>query len=203
MSTPLSLLAAVDLNSGGTESKPVYQFVYSSELYGTAFGIYARFKGTETPRSYQITAVSLRLVNYRGVINIGFAKNDVIYKSNAGKNLLICYVQGTAPAVEKEYTFSTPVEVEKGKPFPLTFDRRLVPLPGFEKDFGAANLNGKLDQDAPQGPYFDSEFYYRDGVDFYRRSLKPGLHGFNNLEIDAPPIPSPRCHEGDLILVYS
>jgi hypothetical protein len=202
MSTPLSLLAAVDLNSGGTDSKPVYQFVYSSELYGTAFGIYARFKGTESSSSYQISALSLQLVNYRGVINIGFAKNDLIYKSNAGKNLLFCYVQGAAPALEKEYTFDAPVAVDKGKPFPLTFIRKLLPLPGFEKDFGPVDLNGKFDQSTPQGQYFDSEFYYRNGVDFYRQPLKPGLNGFDNLEVDAPPIPSPRCHEGNLILVY-
>jgi hypothetical protein len=202
MSTSLSLLAAVDLNSGGTDSKPVYQFVYSSELYGTAFGIYARFKGTGSPTNFQISALSLRLVNYRGVINIGFAKNDLIYKSNAGKNILTCYVQGTAIALEKEFAFSSVVTVDKGKPFPLTFDRCLLPMPGFEKDFGAVDLNGKFDQVTPQGQYFDSEFYYRNGVDFYRRSSKPGLNGFENLEIDAPPIPSPRCHQGELILVY-
>ena len=178
--------------------------MYGSELYGTAFGIYGRFKGTESPDGsrYQITALAMQLVNYRGVINIGFAKNDVIYKSNGGKNLMICYVQGTIPVFEKEYKFDTAVTIEKGKPFPLTFERKLLPLPGFDQTFGAADLNGKFDQSTPQGQYFDTEFYYRNGVDFYRRSLKPGLAGFEDLEVNAPPIPSPRCHVGKLILVY-
>src|SRR5689334_20081329 len=69
----LDLITTADLNAEPARGKELYHFIYASQLYGTFFGIYANFAGDKTASGdYQINKITLRLVNYKGAVNIGF-----------------------------------------------------------------------------------------------------------------------------------
>ncbi len=205
----LDLVTSVELRNTGTLAKPVYHFIYASQLYGTLFGIYGRFEGIEinSGGAYQIEKISLKLLNYKGVINIGFTNDSLgwnLIDDNNGS--MDFHIIGMSTDIDKQFTFTKPLIVTKGIRFGLVFNRILVPMNGFERgSFGPPeDASGRLRQAPPTSPYFDTEFNERDGVDFYNRELKQGLLGYSppSGQTQQYTLVSPRCIESNVSLIY-
>jgi len=196
----LELVSTVDLSY--VSAKPTYHFIYASELYGTLFTVYAKFDWKKITldgkEAAEITMITLKIVNYKGTLNIGFTGNK-LYCDDQPKegvdtyNITFC-VRGANAVVDKYFDFqeeedeqkeqgakdySIPrIQIAKGQRFPLTFIRILFPLSDFEgylqeRTDRSARLLKNLE--TPVTPIFDTEFNDRDGVDFYDRDLKPGM----------------------------
>lgn len=207
--TNMDLVTCLDLSNAGPEEKPVYQFVYGSELYQTLFGIFARFKVTESPKGYyNLNELSLVLLNYQGIINLGF-KGALTHKIESNADGEDCHfidfgVQGCSTKLDHWMRFveTDPVVVKKGDRFRITFRRELHPLPGFEFDVNArTNPTQALGSEVPALTLFDTEFQARNGTAYYDQPLRPGMHG-----APKPPagykFPSPRCYQSDVNLYY-
>ncbi len=214
-------LVSVDLGYKDPKGRRARHFVYGSQVYDTMFGIFATFDGKESDDAFTLEKISFELINFRGIINIGFAKEDeVIYGkvpkqfeklANAEmKNNVFFFLQGLSLDRQKTLTLDKPIEVAKGQRFPLTLNRALYPLPetnGGEPDGKTIVAKGRT----PNDRFFDSEFYYRNGVDYYDQVLRPGLFfprkattNGAKAEIEPGPLdmPSLRCHTGNVNLYY-
>lgn len=203
----LDLVTSVELRNTGTEEKPVYHFIYASQLYGTIFGIYARFDGTEinSGAAYQVEKISMKLLNYKGVVNIGFTDDSIDWNQvDDVSGSLDFHVAGMSAKGNKNFIFIKPFVVKKNVRFGLSFNRILHPLSGFERKRTPIDASGRLSEEPPVSPYFDSEFNERDGIDFYNRDIREGMHGYN------PPtghgkqvwVASPRCIQSFVNLIY-
>lgn len=144
-----------------------YQAIYSSQVYGTFFVVYGKFMIREEEGLYLLEGANLRVVNYKGLINVGItkAKLQIQLDMATGENIggrLIIEIQG----VPQNDPATTDVDVEINGvnnviPFPkatsyLWVDRRMKRLhdrTGMSQD--AENLLKNI---------FDEEFYYREGV---------------------------------------
>lgn len=182
----IDLVTSVDLSNAGTAAKPVFHFVYASQVYGTLFGVYARFgvKELDGGAKYQVDTMTLSLLNYQGIVNIGF-KGPVTYAIEEGEGetldqVINFGVQGTSTLLDNEMKFASPLLIEKGQRLRLIFKRTLYPLPGFEFDEmerSTRNPADALDTEVPALTLFDTEFQYRSGVDYYDQALRPGMRG--------------------------
>ena len=204
-------IVSVDLGYNGTSGQRVHHFLYASQVYDTMFGIFGIFDGKEIDGAFVIEKISLELVNYRGLINVGFTEDPLTYgkapeqlsKQPFQENSLYFFVQGTSLITNKDLGLNDPIKVSKGQRQSLTFNRMLCPLPET-----LAPLGDGPGSKTPHGNIFDSEFYYRNGVDFYRESPRPGQfnpkaqagNGEGNLNPVA--MPSLRCHQSNINLVY-
>ncbi|MDW3191053.1 MAG: hypothetical protein R8G66_01775 [Cytophagales bacterium] len=64
------------------EDNESFQLVYTSQLYGTFFAVYARFNWTESrpptsegeKKKYIIQSIDFEVINYKGLINIGIVE---------------------------------------------------------------------------------------------------------------------------------
>lgn len=163
--TDLELVTCVDLNYTQTKTgKPVYHFIYASELYGTMFAIYAKFEGREIDggKAFEIDKMILKLVNYKGCLNIGFTSHSMEWTkgtSSDGDYYDIDFlVRGASSNFDKELDFRVEIEedeekgkllkikdqkkklkkegeqiqVKKGERVLVIFKRTLYPLPDFE-----------------------------------------------------------------------
>jgi len=138
-----------------------FQFVYGSQLYGTFFGLFAKFKFDidSSKQSANIKRIDFELINYKGILNIEIesidvypnyeeieTKNDVLYidlfvKAGIGDH---------KPTIGYTKEFSKSIKVTNGSYFSIY--RTLLPL--------------KSDSDSDQNTYknvYDSEFHERDG----------------------------------------
>jgi hypothetical protein len=192
----LKLLGTHDICNCGTEQKPIFQFVYGTELYGTLFGVFARFK---VEKDGKIKSVKLQLFNYRGMINVGFTTDALTYRPSDKSITFI--VQGTARSRTHKITFNPPIPMTPGKRFPITFRRILRPLPGFVK--AIATYGSKPKTPIPPTAItsydlFDSEFCYRSGQDCFAQPLRAGMEG---AKIGGTRFPSAHCFESQVNLL--
>jgi hypothetical protein len=214
----LHLVTAVDLsNDQPVDGKPVYHFVYASVLYGTLFAIYAKFK-TEFNDAHDnctISGVNLKLLNYQGVVNIGFTAHVMVHRPGSevekGKEMdEIFFGVQMGGSAEKDFTFPDAIEVGSKNHFPLKFSRLLYPMAGFEFDRerrDAQNVLEELPRQIPNTPYFDTEFQYRNGTGYYDSVLRPGMVEYDNLSIESlisceSGLAFPRCHQSLVNLFY-
>jgi hypothetical protein len=197
---PPILLTTVDLNRRETGGKLIWQFVYASQLYGTLFGIYANFEHVTNGADLDVTTVRLKLVNYQGVLNIGFTADEPVYKEDEAK--FYFGVRGGSIVTDlPPFVFTNRIKVERGTPFFLTFCRMLYPMSKFQFPLGERPTPAEvLDADVPGGAYFDSEFYCRSGFDYFNGVDRPGMYNSEAMDLDglrgAHGLGSPRCHEG-------
>ena len=131
------LVTGFDLYNPGTEEKPVYQFIYASQLYCTLFAIYGRFQTTMDGDNYVLHGVDLKLLNYQGVINVGFTPDETysppFYEKLKEDEAKVYFgVIGMSELRDKVVPFDPPLTVEKGKRCTITFCRILYALPGFD-----------------------------------------------------------------------
>jgi hypothetical protein len=197
------LVASVDLNYKDKNGKPVYHFIYASQLHHTMYGIYANFIGSEVDlgndqKGYSISQISLLLINYKGTINIGFTEDkpnhifDIVDKiDNINFNVQgLCTKMSTHLPINDPLNnpvIDCPIKVPKGGRLPIIFNRQSLPLDTFQKYFDEReDPSGQIDTQSsklvgktpPISQFFDEEFNDRDGVDFYNRELKPGMLGY-------------------------
>lgn len=195
----LEFVTAVDLNytmddfieNEVKNTKPVYHFIYASQLYGTFFGIYAQFVREENKvddqKNFKISKIELKLLNYKGIINIGFTSHS--HSQDRDGTRITFRVRGASSNFEKPLILDPPITVEKGKRTLIIFNRILQPLPDFDgyfddrqrsDDSQCSEASSKLTDEPPISTLFDSEFNDRDGIDFYNNDLKPGLYENDN-----------------------
>lgn len=134
--------------------KDHYQAVLSSQSYGTFYMVYAEFTTTEDVNNYYIQNIQLKIINYKGIINLGIEDAnfkpvfDTINNKSIGGLITI-----SLKAFEKDmFTVSN---VDASHPFPklgstLSTNRVILPM---------HKNNSPL-----ENAVFDEEFYYRDGI---------------------------------------
>lgn len=208
----IELVTCVDVRNvttSGPNPKPVFQFLYASQLYGTLFAIYGQFTSKTLPDgSREVESVKLMLVNYQGVLNIGFTNHPLYYDGTAEQRLYFG-VRGACSVNEKpEFKFNPSLKIPAGGHFRLRLARILYPLTDFEfvpsDRQPLKDIDQELSKPIPQSQHFDTEFQYRSGAGFYDHALKPGLVEHSGLSIEKlikdGPLVSFRCHEGQVNL---
>jgi hypothetical protein len=198
-------VTSVDLALSSVKQKTIYHFLYGSQLYGGLFGVFGNFNAIAKPDgSIYFDTIDLKLFNYSGAINIGFTQHEVQYD---GQENIYFGVMGTSRQYEKKLKFFAPIVLKRGDRLHLVFNRILYPLPGFEFDVSERNscdLRKESPAPIPESDFFDSEFQYRSGIDYYSHALKPGMVGFNGLTMDSinrvHPFPSERCSQSNVNL---
>jgi hypothetical protein len=179
-----NMITTVDLRlQAGDDGKPMWHFIYASQLYGTLFALYGKFNtAPAADGSCTLQSVEIRLFNYHGVINMGFvAVNPTAYEEPLNKKPRVVFcVQGTSsflapPAVNFPATYV----FKPGDRKVITFDRCLYPLPGFAPVMGTANRNTTtpIQGGPPDGGLFDTEFQARSGDDYFNNPLRYGMYG--------------------------
>lgn len=133
-------------------SKTEFQAIYASQLYGTFFMVFAKFTAIDKGEGvYSISKIKFKLVNYKGLINIGINKVQGIEKKTDLQNDEYCLIrlelQGLNANDEKELELSG-FEMKKGDC--LVIDRTT------KKMHNGAPINHSV---------FDEEFFYRHGVE--------------------------------------
>jgi hypothetical protein len=206
--TTANFITSLDLGNnvvldGPAKGKPVNHFVYGSSLYGTMFGVFCQINGQDGNNSFKIDSLLLKIINYSGVLNIGFWTGGTVARNNRfdiQRGVIHFAVQGAN--IIDELSIPTPsLEVREKEPVTLIFKRTLHPLDGFLSfNDGNQDPTRQSTEIIPKKPVFDTEFNHRNGVDLYFNQLRPGMFGFR--EPDETPLPSPRCHEGFVRLVY-
>jgi hypothetical protein len=219
----LDLITSVDLRNVENKGKSVYHLIYSSQLYGTIFDVYGKFEGdpititdgefegkeiTKTKGkidAYRIERILMKLINYKGILNMGFSGKFQFDPNDTAKTFYF-EVQGASTNIEEEFILEkeTPLIIPKGEPVRLVFQRILIPLPGFQEiltgvgNSADSNQFGKLSDPPPVFPLFDSEYFERDGIDFYVND-KPGLGTRENAYFHSP---GGRCQAASVSLIY-
>ncbi len=131
------------------------QFIYASQLYGTFFGIFAQFETTpNTNDSVFLDKVYLKLINYKGIVNLGITQisNPFIYEKKLHINIKVkAFQDANKPLL---FLFTTRQSIANNQE--LIINREL-------DSFAANTTLGLGDNYA-----FDSEFFERDG--YYCRS---------------------------------
>ena len=231
-----NLRASVDLSCNSSGEHPVYHFIYGSQLYGTVFAIYGKFniEFAQEEGGCKVWSIELKLVNYKGILNIGFTKKKpILHVDKEGNNNIYFGVRGASKLTTQTICFSTPLIVTSIPNF-LTFKRILYPLKGFKFDLCErlchGNLEKPLSRPIPHEKYFDTEFYYRNGDEYYYRVLRPGMYGFdgvtlksidkmneekeeinpddqekvisNSSEVNSMVFASPRCHQSNIAMTF-
>jgi hypothetical protein len=207
--TEPNLIASFELTNTGTKEDPVYQFVYATQVYGSLFGMYAIFKITDLGDECRLDEMTLKILNYQGVINIGFTSHDVLIDTSATEIRIYFGVMGAGMDYEKIVPIKQELTVPKGGRLQVTFCRILYPLADF-----ASTINLNPDRDAnnalkdpiPASPLFDSEFQARSGLDYFNNPLRPGMVGCDHFTLDnmadSSKIASIRCTQSIVNLLF-
>ena len=161
------------------------QFVYSSQLYGTHFCVYAKvvLDSTET----KINGLKFYLINYKGILNLGLIKdkmeNQQVVFSDGEINFRL-HLRALESTHGETLFCTLPLnEIPVNELNFMEIDRKLHPL---------SSTNG---ENHPfTGQVFDSEFFDRDGV-FVQPRINPED---NSVEARAPGL---RCRTARLKLV--
>ncbi|MEJ1242195.1 hypothetical protein WBG78_28865 [Chryseolinea sp. T2] len=202
-------IVSVDLDYDGKPGQKVRHFLYGSQVYDTMFGVYGIFEGKKTDSAFVIEKITLELVNYKGLINVGFTDDRLTFGKAPKKispqtfeeNSLYFFVQGTSLTTTKRLELDSPIKIAKGQRLPIALKRMLCPLP--ESVAPAARGEGKK---TPHGQIFDSEFYYRNGVDLAEQDPRPGQFNPNKPATEVSggetDMPSLRCHQSNINLFY-
>lgn len=135
------------------EGEEIGQVLYNSQLYGTFFGIYGVVEAEENGDLYIINSFKLKIVNYKGEINLGlvdaqFVANDVGGKPMGGTLAITVQGMHTTPNDELGVPSLVGEKISK-QGASLTVERFLKPLHSNKEPL----KNG----------VFDSEFHYREG----------------------------------------
>jgi hypothetical protein len=180
----------------------VYHFIYASELYGTLFGIVGKFTFSE--ETLKVTGVDLQLLNYKGVMNMGFCYlrpsdipasrklEDIYFGVQGGSLRPNIYIPITDPKTGQP----SEIQLERGTCKRLVFNRILYPLCGFDHEIGSFT-GEKLSTPIPNSQFFDTEFKYRDGIDYYNQPVRFGMTGFEEHELITK-----RCVQSNVNLLY-
>jgi hypothetical protein len=126
-----NLITSLELNNTGTAEDPVFQFVYATQVYGTLFGMYAKFKIADLGDKCRLEEMTLEILNYQGVINIGFSPHDVLIDKTPEEIGIYFGVMGASLDYEKIVPITKELTVDKGGRLQVNFYRILHPLADF------------------------------------------------------------------------
>ncbi|WP_430967327.1 hypothetical protein [Spongiimicrobium sp. 2-473A-2-J] len=140
----MDLINCVDLSN---ESD--YQNIYSSQLYGTFFMVYAKFSTETCDGGYKIKSITLRLLNYKGPINLGITRAKLVrmIHPDATSVLLKIEVQALQPS-------NVDVTVDVARDMECSIGGVLQVVRGL-KSLGSDFV----------GEVFENEFKYREGFE--------------------------------------
>lgn len=125
------------------ENKEKWQLVLASQFYGTFFCIYGMFIPSSDGNTLE--SIKFKLVNYKGIINLGILKDPYILpKNRSGKNIIVIPIKGMIDDIAS-CNISLNLPIEKTN---LYFVTKLNPLRN-PKSFFKSNV-------------FDQEFYFRN-----------------------------------------
>lgn len=184
-----NLRASIDLSCNQIGEHPIYHFIYGSQLYGTVFAIYGKFNIEPNPDdgSCKVWSIELKLVNYKGMVNMGFTKRKPVpFVDDDGNENIYFGVQGASKRATQTICFNEPIIVTS-EPLMLTFKRILYPLKGFKFSLHERLCHGDIEKPLskpiPHKNNFDSEFYYRNGDEYFYTALRPGMYGFDGVTL--------------------
>lgn len=162
-----------------------FQSVYASQVYGTFFTVNARFHTDENHPEvlanpdkdlYFITKIDFRVINYKGILNIGL--QDVEPPSNfmSQVNEVIPSSQENSVKAFKLVTramggFDGEGSEQPKLDFPL--DMNMLVNPGDTLYFRRVQKHLHSDESDEHNGIFDDEFWYRDGLNRSQRVLPP------------------------------
>lgn len=207
-SVELTNVQSTQLRKGG-KKKECYHFLYGSQLYGTLFGVFGRFKtkpvGTD---SLEVQSLSLYLFNYQGLLNIGFANRNPIFQERDpnpdpelhNQKTITIYVRGGSRKLEKTLKFK-PGEliVPKGGRTRVIMNRLLFPLLGYGV---GKNPYLPLPSPNPKDVLFDTEFQYRNGIAHNWQVIRPGMADKEDELMTNLKFPASRCLHANINLLY-
>ncbi len=126
-----------------------YQLIYSSQLYGTFFNLYAKFDASLNGDIYTIKTISLKVINYKGIVNIGISRASQLLPDPNDTNghvlnLEVQALNGNTDVELKNLNYA----IKRGEN--LNVDRKLIPM----------HTNGN----PMNNSLFDEEFFFREGV---------------------------------------
>jgi hypothetical protein len=192
------------------QTRGCYHFIYGSTLYGTPFGVYGQFDSVakDGGAALQVTGLTMRILNYQGVLNIGFTDEapPVYIKVEKDEKVVDRIIRfGVQGASGKENTFIdlTPSQliVKKGERVRLTFERLLIPLAGFT---ALGDTRVQLPAPKQTDALFDTEFRYRNGIDHSPQIIRDGMKQPDPVTVDnmAGGSPQFRCLTSTVNLLY-
>lgn len=131
------------------------QFFYASQCYGTLFGIYMKIN----LKCDLIESFEFELINYKGLLNIGFLENgEGFYITRKGNSINIGFSVKALTGIHK-----TPAPIKPNEE---------IKIEGLENIYGKRTL---IKMNASNSYFyndvvFDNEYYYRDGDNSQIRS---------------------------------
>lgn len=215
----LELVTTVNPTCQTENGKSVFQFLYASQLYGTTFAVYGRFNHAPmaiNDNECKLQSLELKLLNYRGVINLGFVEERPTHRvdeANPDQYIIEFKVQAFKPKRDQKVDFNQAISIPKGKNVRFTFNRILLPMEGFEDGSNNANdinVVRNMSDERLNKEYFDTEFMDRSGTEYYHKPLVPGLENStmtnqganNNKQVNRIFIVSHRCHQSNVNLYF-
>jgi hypothetical protein len=126
------------------------QEIYSSQLYGTFFGIFASFdcEDKKSNDSYILKKMKLRIINYKGICDLGITNAEIYQIENLPKYILKIEVQA----------------IHGLKSYPLECENLEIPKKNAEILVDRRVKKIHSDESALKNGIFDNEFYYREGL---------------------------------------
>lgn len=150
-----SLSASVNFNDNEN-----FQAVYSSQLYGTFFMIYARFETDydEDDKAYQLKKAELFLANYKGTINLGIVQAEFFLDKKSKEAGFKIEVQALYESKPKDLIVNN-ID-EKFKFYRGNSNLHIVRKTKRMHQVGKLSANKAP---AIKNGIFDDEFFYREG----------------------------------------
>jgi len=202
------LVGAVELANKKNGKQPVYHAVYASQLYGTFFGVFGEFRTKKAAKkdALEITRITFRILNYSGIVNIGFSTKQPNYVPDDDNATIYLGVRAGSEIYEKTIKFKkSHLVVEKNIRKRLVIQRVVFPAFGFVVSGANDTPTSPKPQSIPSGQLFDREFYSRTGLDWFCEPTREGMSLINDGKGVVPlPIafPSPRCVGGNVNLIH-
>ena len=140
------------------ENERDFQAIYSSQLYGTFFMIYAKFKSKSSTK-YELENIELKLLNFKGLLNLGLTRARFVQIKDADEKVTGGKIIIEVQALHTN-TYLKSVDNVNGNSFSvndfINVDRRVK----------------MMDPNNEKSNVFDEEFLYREG--FRRNPSAPG-----------------------------
>jgi hypothetical protein len=131
------------------------QFLLASQVYSTFFGVYGKFEVENGGTQTNLKKIDFRLINYKGLINIGIDHITHTYDSPNKELQFVLHLKGLMPLFQ-DFPYPFPDNgIVLSSDDKITFERKL-------KTF-IQNPEG-INEEVFTSGAFDEEFYFRDGL---------------------------------------
>lgn len=147
-----------------------FQSIYSSQLYGTFFSVFAKFIATKNKKNYEYTfdKIELKLVNYKGNLDLKIVKaslSEIISEGKLSDYKLDLEVKAGSCNTESILADNVEGRIFLTNKHTIKIERFLKPM---------HQINDETDFPARKDGKFDTEFFYREGLFDRDDALKTG-----------------------------